>query len=164
MTRARGGPVVIGFDGTPASELAIRETGDLLAGHSALVVVVWYRGVGIEVVQVPPGPIGLEQPIVDVHQAVELDEAMFERAQKLAQRGAQLATDAGLEAESMAAADQLHTPVAETLLRVARDRDAEAVVVGAHNKGRLAEVLLGSTARDVVRHADRPVIVVREAG
>jgi nucleotide-binding universal stress UspA family protein len=164
MTPARGGPAVIGFDGSPASELAIRETGELLHGHSALVVVVWYRGVGFEVVHVPAGPLGLEQPIVDVHQAVGIDEAMFERAQKLAQRGAQLAADAGLEPESMAAADELHTPVAETLLRVARNRDAEAVVVGAHNKGRLAEVFLGSTSRDVVRHADRPVIVVRETG
>jgi nucleotide-binding universal stress UspA family protein len=153
---------VIGFDGTPASELAIREAGGLLHGHSALVVVVWYRGLGFEVVQVPPGPIGLEQPIIDIGRAAELDEAMFDRAQRMAQRGAQLAADAGLEAESMAAADELHVPVADTLLRVARDRDAEAVVVGAHSKGRLAEVLLGSTSRDVVRHADRPVVVVRE--
>jgi nucleotide-binding universal stress UspA family protein len=160
----RGGPVVIGFDGSPASELAIRETGGLLRGHSALVVVVWYRGLGFEIVQVPPGPIGLEPPIIDVHTAAEIDEATFERAQKMAQRGAQLAADAGLDAESLAAADELHTPVADTLLRVARDRDAEAVVVGAHNKGRLAEALLGSTARDVVRQADRPVIVVRETG
>jgi nucleotide-binding universal stress UspA family protein len=160
----RGGPVVIGFDGSGASELAIRETGQLLQGHSALVVVVWFRGLGFEVVQVPPGPIGLEPPVIDIHSAAVIDEAMFERARKMAQRGAQLAADAGLDAESLAAADELHTPVAGTLLRVARERDAEAVVVGAHNKGRLGEVLLGSTARDVVRHADRPAIVVRETG
>jgi nucleotide-binding universal stress UspA family protein len=160
----RGGPIVIGFDGSPASEQAIRETGDLLHGHAALVVVVWYRGLGFEVATVPPGPIGLEPPIVDIHQAAQIDEAMFERAQRLTQRGAQLAADAGLKPEALAAADELHTPVAETLLRVARDRDAEAVAVGAHNKGRIGEVLLGSTARDVVRHADRPVLVVRETG
>ncbi|MEA2475425.1 MAG: hypothetical protein QOE06_3340, partial [Thermoleophilaceae bacterium] len=91
----RGGPLVIGFDGTSASEQAIREAGDLLHGHSALVVVVWYRGVGFEVATVPPGPIGLDPPIIDVHQAAQLDEAMFEHAQKLSQRGAQLAADAG---------------------------------------------------------------------
>jgi nucleotide-binding universal stress UspA family protein len=155
---------LIGFDGTPVSEQAIREAGDLLHGHSALVVVVWFRGLGFEVVTVPPGPIGLEPPIIDVHQAAQIDAAMFERAQKLAQRGAQLAADAGLKPEALAAADELHTPVAETLLRIARDRDAEAVVVGAHSKGRVSEVLLGSTARDVVRHTDRPVLVVRETG
>jgi nucleotide-binding universal stress UspA family protein len=38
------------------------------------------------------------------------------------------------------------------------------VTVGAHDKGRVSEVLLGSTARDVVRRADRPVLVVRETG
>jgi nucleotide-binding universal stress UspA family protein len=36
------------------------------------------------------------------------------------------------------------------------------VVVGAHNQGRLSEVLLGSTSGDVVRHAGRPVVVVHE--
>jgi nucleotide-binding universal stress UspA family protein len=160
----RGGPVVIGFDGTSASEQAIREAGDLLRGHQALVVVVWKRGIGFEAMTVPVGPIGLEPPIIDIAAAAEIDKAMFERAQKLAQRGAQIAVEAGLKAEPLAAADELHVPVGETIVRLARDRDAEAIVVGAHNHGRLSEVLLGSTSRDVVRHADRPVVVVREAG
>jgi nucleotide-binding universal stress UspA family protein len=45
---------------------------------------------------------------------------------------------------------------------VARERDAPALVVGAHRHGALSEVLLGSTSRDVVRHAPCPAIVVRE--
>jgi len=36
-------------------------------------------------------------------------------------------------------------------------------VVGAHAKGRLSEVIIGSTSRDVLRRATRPVLVVREA-
>ena len=52
--------------------------------------------------------------------------------------------------------------IAETIVNVAKERDAAAIVVGAHGHGRLGEVLLGSTSRDVIRRAPCPVIVSRE--
>ena len=39
---------------------------------------------------------------------------------------------------------------------------ASAIVVGAHNHGRLGELFLGSTSRDVIRRATCPVVVVRD--
>jgi nucleotide-binding universal stress UspA family protein len=68
----------------------------------------------------------------------------------------------GLQAESLVVADE--ETVADTLLRIARERNAPALVVGAHRHGALSEVLLGSTSRDVVRHAPCPAVVVREDG
>ena len=37
-----------------------------------------------------------------------------------------------------------------------------AIVVGAHAHGRLDEIILGSTSRDVLRRAQKPVLVAPE--
>jgi nucleotide-binding universal stress UspA family protein len=157
----RSGPIVIGFDGSPASEHAIREAGGLLEQRSALVVVVWEAGTAFEVATLPAASVGLPPVPVDVRTAAEVDRAMYEGAQRQAQRGAELAREAGFEAEGLAVADEI--TVAETLVRVARERDAAAIVVGAHGHGGLTEVLLGSTSRGVVHRAACPAVVVRQA-
>ena len=53
-------------------------------------------------------------------------------------------------------------PVAQTLLRVADEQDAPVLVVGAHRRGRLSELLVGSTTKDLLKRSLRPVLVVRE--
>lgn len=158
----RAGPVLIGYDGSPASDRAIREAGELLGARRALVVVVWKSGLGFELIELPTASVGMPPAALDVSRALEIDRALAEHAQRMAQHGAGLARDAGFDAEGLAIADDPGVSVAETLLRVARERDAQAAVVGAHSHGRLSEVLLGSTSRDVVRHAECPVVVVRE--
>jgi nucleotide-binding universal stress UspA family protein len=106
--------------------------------------------------------VGLEVPvpIIDIRAALELEQAASEAAERTATQGAALAMSMGLQAESLVVADEVS--IAETLIRVARERDAAALVIGAHRHGALSEVLLGSTSRDVVRHAPCPVVVVRD--
>jgi nucleotide-binding universal stress UspA family protein len=154
--------VVIGYDGSEAADRAIREAGGLLSGRSALVVVVWKAGLGWEMVELPATSIGLPPASIDVRTAVEIDEAMAERAQKLAEQGARVAREAGFDADGLAVAEDVDTPIAETIVSLAREREAAAIVVGAHGYGRLSEVILGGTSRDVIRRADRPVVVVCE--
>ena len=158
----RSGPVVVAYDGSPAAEKATREAGALLAGRRALVVVVWKQGLGFELLELPTATLGLPPAQLDVRAALELDEEMQERAQLLARKGAGLARDAGFEAEGLAIAEDVHVEVGETILEVARKRDAQAIVIGAHRHGSAAEVILGSTTRAVVRRAPCPVLVVRE--
>ena len=155
------GPVVIGFDGTPAAERAIRQAAQLLSARPALVVVVWEAEQAFELATLPV--MGMELPAtrMDIRVAAEADHARYETAQEAARHGAAIAREAGLQAESMVVADEV--TVAETLVRVARDCDAPAIVVGAHRRGALAGLLLGSTSRDVLKHSDRPVVVVRES-
>jgi nucleotide-binding universal stress UspA family protein len=151
----RSGPVVIGYDGSPAAEAALCEAAPLLAPSPALVVVVWEAGLAFELAElptIPPAPI-------DIRAAIEIDEKLYERAQRLAQQGAALACAAGLEAEGLAVAD-VATPGA-TLVRIIRESDARAVVLGSHGHGGLTEVLLGSTSREVMGQAPCPVVVVR---
>ena len=89
---------------------------------------------------------------------MEVDRALYEGAQRAAQRAAALSRSLGLDAEGLVGEEAPEVPVAETLLTVARERDAQAIVIGAHAHAGL----LGSIARGVVREAWCPVLVVRE--
>jgi nucleotide-binding universal stress UspA family protein len=116
-------------------------------------VVVWEPAPAIELVAAPdfvPAPI-------DIRTALELEEKLYESARRLAEHGAGLARDAGFEAEALAVVDDI--TVAATLVRLARERDAPAMVVGTRGHGGLTHVLLGSTAEQVVRRAPCPVVV-----
>jgi nucleotide-binding universal stress UspA family protein len=50
----------------------------------------------------------------------------------------------------------------EQIIRLAHEIDAQLIVVGSRGLGRVKSAVLGSTSREVVAHADRPVLVVRE--
>jgi nucleotide-binding universal stress UspA family protein len=156
-------PVLIAYDGSPSAQHAIREAGRLLSGRQALIVVVYKQGIGFELMQLPIAAVGLPPAPIDVRTAVEVDQELGERSQKLAQQGAELAREGGFEPEALAVADDVDTPVAETIVAVARERSADAIVVGAHGHGRLTEVVLGSTSRDVIRRAPCPVVIARPA-
>jgi nucleotide-binding universal stress UspA family protein len=156
------GPVLIAFDGSPAAENALRETAALLGKRPALVVSVWEEGTGFGSFELPTSTVGLPPAPIDVSTALEIEGEVKERAQRLAQHGAELARQAGMEAEGLAVADDLDVKVAETLANVAEQRGAAAIVVGAHGHGRVTEVLMGSTTRDMIRRASCPVIVVRQ--
>jgi nucleotide-binding universal stress UspA family protein len=152
------GPLLVGYDGTTASRHAVREAGKLLAGKPTLVVVVWKAGLAFELIELPASSIGLPPAPLDIRTALEAESSLYEGAQRAAEQGAELARSAGLEAEPLVVAEDPDITIAETLLRVARERDAQAIVVGAHGHSGL----LGANARTVVREADRPVLVVRE--
>lgn len=153
----RSSPIMIGYDGTPTSEHAIREAAELLAGRPALVVIVWKAGLAFELIELPTSSVGLPPAPLDLRAALETDRALYEGAQRAAQRAAALARSLGLAADALVVAEDPEITVSETLLRIAGERDARAIVVGAHPHGGL----LGSTTRAVVREARIPVIVVR---
>jgi nucleotide-binding universal stress UspA family protein len=158
----REGPVLIAYDGSAAADKAVREAGELLSGRAALVLTVWKPDLGLEVVQTPAASLILQPATLDIGAALEANRNLAEHAQRLAQHGAGLAREAGFDAEGLAVADESGRSVADTIVRAAGERDAQAVVVGAHGKGRVGELLLGSTSREVVRRAEWPVVVVRD--
>lgn len=150
---APSAPVIVGYDGSPISECALVEAATVLAPRRALVVVVWEPGPVFELMAPPsvtPAPI-------DVRTALEVEEKIYDGARRLAEHGAALAREAGLEAEGLAVADDV-TP-ASTLVRLAKERQAAAVVVGTRGHSGVKRLLLGSTSEDVVRHAPCPVVV-----
>lgn len=149
--------VLIGYDGTRAAEHALRETAGLLGGHTALIVVIWKTGLAFELIELPTSSVGLPPAPLDVRTALEADQALYEGARRAAERAAQLARTLGLDAEPLVVAEDPETEVAETLVQIARERDADAIAIGAHSRSGL----LGSTCRAVIKTAPCPVLVVR---
>ena len=152
-------PTLIGYDGSPAADHAIRAAGRLLAGGPALVVVVWKAGLGLELVELTPSTVGLPPAELDVRTAEEIDLDMYRRARQLATQGAQVASEAGFEAQAVAVADDVDVPVAETIVDLARNRRAEPIVIGTHGHSHAGNAVLGRISRDVIRHAPCPVLV-----
>jgi nucleotide-binding universal stress UspA family protein len=146
------GPTVVGYDGSESSERALRDAAALLAPRRALVVVVWKEGIALRVIDppedLPPAPL-------DVRTIQEVERATAERAQRLAEHGAALAREAGLEAEGLAVAEEVEVTVAESLVDLAERRGAAAIVVGSHGHGGA----IGPISRDVIRTARCPVLV-----
>jgi nucleotide-binding universal stress UspA family protein len=52
-------------------------------------------------------------------------------------------------------------PVAETIARLARERQCDVIVMGSHGAGKLITALMGSVAQDVIHLASCPVTVVK---
>ena len=155
----RTGPIIIGFDGTPAAEQAVRAAGALLAPKAALVVFVWEAGRNFEAATLPER--ALEEPAgagaLDVDAGFGAELAASDEARQLAERGAALAREAGLPADGQAVADD--GTVAETLIRLARESDAQAIVVGLHEHHRLTKLVPSRTLTELLHAAPCPVVV-----
>jgi nucleotide-binding universal stress UspA family protein len=136
-------------DGSDLAALAVQTAGALLAGREAIALHVWrpvstemlVEGAGTGAVALPP----------------EVDDQVRAAASEAAERAADRARKAGFQATPLAS--EAVGPVWETILEVARDRDAEVIVLGARGLTGFQRALLGSVSERVVRHADRPVLV-----
>jgi nucleotide-binding universal stress UspA family protein len=49
----------------------------------------------------------------------------------------------------------------EEILKYCEEKNCDLIVMGTHGQGTLADVMMGSTARRVLRRSTKPVLVVR---
>lgn len=54
-----------------------------------------------------------------------------------------------------------HGDAAAEIVRVAKEKDVDLIVIASHGRTGLGRILFGSTAESVVRHAHCPVLVVK---
>jgi nucleotide-binding universal stress UspA family protein len=151
----RSGPALVGYDGSPAARQALQGAIDLLGSVPILVVMIWEAGLPFELAAVPT----VEPAPIDIRTALELDQEAYDRARRMAEQAAADARAHGRTADGLVVADEM-TP-ADTLLRLAAERDAAVMVVGRHGHRAVAEALMGSTTRELIRRAPCPVLVVR---
>ena len=52
---------------------------------------------------------------------------------------------------------------AEVIVQTAQEQNCDLIIMGTHGHGAIADVLIGSTAKWVVRHSPIPVLVIRLA-
>jgi nucleotide-binding universal stress UspA family protein len=149
-------PILICYDGSDDAKEAVARAADLFPGQAAIVLHVWEPLKEVASVPPVPGLYGMLEAGLD-----EMDKVGDEVSKRTAAEGAEHASGAGLEAESLSVSAPGR--VWRNILGVARDRDARAIVVGQRGIGRAERALLGSVSTGVVHQADRPVVVVPAA-
>jgi nucleotide-binding universal stress UspA family protein len=153
-------PVIVAFDGSSESEAAVRTAVGLFAGRTLVVVSVWEPGLAMAITPPPDGLTGMSVSTPSPETMAMMDRIQRDRATDTATAGAELARGLGATVEPHPVPDEVN--IAETLARVADERDAAALVVGSRGLGRVKSRLLGSTSQGLLRDTRRPVVVVRE--
>ncbi|MFC7719802.1 universal stress protein [Nonomuraea recticatena] len=142
--------ILVAYDGSDDSKAAITYAGHLLRGQQAVVLSVWER-LALASIR---GSAGLIAPVDTTAE----DEAIEAATKELAEQGARLAREAGLEATARWEPDSM--AVWSTIVDVAGEIDASLIVTGTRGLGGVRSLLLGSTSDRVLHHAGRPVLIV----
>jgi nucleotide-binding universal stress UspA family protein len=149
-TAAPAGPILFAYDGSELAKLAIAEAGRQLApGRTAHVLCVWQ-----------PADVGFAAP-TELHLAAAHAPEVRKAAEETAAAGLALAEQAGFKTESSAVEA---APTWKGIVEVAEERDASLIVLGSHDRRRLAGRLLGSVASAVATHSARSVLIVHAQG
>ncbi len=140
------GPVVLGVDGSPASEAAIGFAFEeaALRGCELVAVLAWTDAV------FPIGPDGTQYPMIDwTPLAEQAEELLGERLAGWTEKYPEVVVRRRIERDRPAAA----------LLDAANG--AQLLVVGSRGRGGFAGLTLGSVSQAMLHHAPCPVVVAR---
>lgn len=133
--------IVVGYDGTDASQAALKEAAELAKGLGDSVVIVFGYA---------PGGYGGGEVRAQ-------REAVEELAEKVTAKGVEQAKAAGVDNE----VELVNEHADEALMTVAEEHDARMIVVGSHGESPLRGAVLGSTPYRLVHASKTPVLVVR---
>jgi universal stress protein A len=107
----------------------------------------------VEPVMPTVGYTGITEPLPMADISEQLEDSAARNLPKIADSE----ECAGLEVEEVVA----HGDPASEIVRVARERGVDLIVISSHGRTGLGRILFGSTAEAVVRHAPCPVLVVK---
>jgi nucleotide-binding universal stress UspA family protein len=99
------------------------------------------------------GYSGMTEPLPIADITEQLEDSAERELPKLAECEA----CEGLQVEEMI----VHGDAAAEIVRVAKERQVDLIVIASHGRTGLGRILFGSTAEAVVRHASCPVLVVK---
>ena len=146
------GPVVVAYDGSPDADRAVRTVAEVFQGRPVVIATAWVKVTRL-------GPSEIWTTASDP----ETDAAGAKRADETAERGVQLARDCGV-ADASKRVESEGGRLWQSILDVADDVEASAIIVGATGHSAIAEKMLGSVSRAIAQHAERPVLIVPRQG
>jgi nucleotide-binding universal stress UspA family protein len=145
--------ILIAYDGSKHGRLAIAVAAERLSGPATVLHVL------------SPGPRAplatdaMTGAMLDQEAFAEAERQQRGRASEIAEDGARLARNAGLEAQALVVEEPTHR-IWRAICDVAEECDATMIVVGHRGGAGLRTSLPGSVSRSVVAHSLRPVVVV----
>jgi len=89
----------------------------------------------------------------------EIEGAFLQRGRQVIQNAKALFTQEGITAEAIL--EEFADP-AETILEVAKEKKCDTLVLGSQGSSEIAGFALGGIAEKVLRHAERPVLIVKK--
>jgi nucleotide-binding universal stress UspA family protein len=138
--------IVVGTDGSPSAEAAVRRATEIARGSGALV----------HLVTAYPDVPSYRERIGSSAKRDSID--LREVAESVLARAAGELTSQGVEVETHAREGD----AAKVILDVAQEQDAELIVVGARGLSGLQRFLLGSVSSKLAHHATSSLMIVRE--
>lgn len=143
-------PVILCYDGSDDAAVAIQRAAELFGPRRAVVLVAWPRAHAQ--LYALPG-------LVYAQDLESLDAAAIKGSAELADQGADLAREAGFDAEPLSV--RADGALWQAILDTADQHDAAAIVLGSRGHSGIKSLVLGSVSGAVVHHATRPTLVVR---
>ena len=141
--------IVVATDGSPASAEAVAFGVELATEHEGELMFV-HVVPALDVVPVSGFGVGIGSALL--HEPAAEDRAALEDAAAVAARAGIYSTTALLVGDTV-----------DEIVAYADSHDADLIIVGSRGRGALAETLLGSVSRGVLRESRRPVLIVRAA-
>jgi nucleotide-binding universal stress UspA family protein len=149
--------ILLPYDGSADAQAAIDRVAQLAPGAEATVLTVWIPFLNVLAGAGTGMGMGLTASY-GFTESAQIDKDSRDAATATAAEGAQRATAAGLVCTPLA---QTHDgDVANTILAVAADLDADVIAMGTRGLSAVKAFMLGSVSHAVVQHADRAVLVV----
>ncbi len=99
------------------------------------------------------GYTGMTEPLP----IADITEQLEDSAERELPKIAECEECAGLQVEELI----VHGEAASEIVRVAKERKVDLIIISSHGRTGLGRILFGSTAEAVVRHAPCPVLVVK---
>jgi nucleotide-binding universal stress UspA family protein len=159
---------VLCYDSSEFAKQAIEQSAQVLGGGPAIVLTV-FESAGSALLRHPPSEgteLGRQFKEIAHDVVDELDAGAARRAQATAEEGAEVARQAGFDAEPLAhralakAAERNTATIWRAILDVAAEHHAGVVVVGARGASGVSSALLGSVTYGLVHNSGLPVLVV----
>ncbi len=136
--------VLVGYDTTAASAQAVIAGADEARRRGVPLHILWHQ-------EHEPG----DSPVrarSEAEEALATDDRLERLTEKLNESGVETHLDLQ---------HGLHGSAATAILAKAKELDAELIVLGLRPRPTIEKVLMGSVAREVMRHADAPVLTVK---
>ena len=96
-------------------------------------------------------------PLAEPLPTVDISEPLENSAARELPKIAEQEEWAGLEVEDLI----VHGEAAAEIVRVAKEREIDLIVISSHGRTGLGRIFFGSTTESVIRHAHCPVLVVK---